>query len=111
MSGIARSLTIAALGSGCGMARVQSVLEVEGDRAAGAQVYEASCASCHRRPDWATAYGCNLYMKEVDLGTVDEPAIVRQVLYGSRCMPALGEDLTDEQIADVTAYVLSLDDF
>ena len=79
----------------------------------GAQLFSANCAVCH-------IGGGNSIMNVKTLqedalekflagyGTAhDEGAIVKQVTYGKGMMPAFKNRLSDEQIANVAAYVKS----
>jgi cytochrome c6 len=75
----------------------------------GEQVFNANCAACH-------AGGQNVIMPEKTLekealdqylaGGRNEKSIVTQVSNGKNAMPAFGGRLSDEEIADVAAYVL-----
>lgn len=79
----------------------------EGDAAAGKTVFTASCGSCHTLADAGTSgtTGPNLDDLAPSFETVQQ-----QVISGGGAMPAFGEDgiLTDQQIADVSAYVSSV---
>merc|ERR1711998_300869 len=79
-----------------------------GDIDAGGQVFSANCAACH-------AGGNNVIQAEKTLrkdalvqylsGGFKEESIVYQVTNGKNAMPAFGGRLSDEEIADVAAYV------
>ena len=79
-----------------------------GDAASGASVFSANCAACH-------AGGRNVVnpqktLQKGDLETYSmntEEAIITQVKNGKSAMPAFAGRLTDKQIEDVAAYVLS----
>jgi len=80
------------------------------DAALGAKVFSANCAACH-------AGGGNIVngdrtLKQSDLqdylahySSGHESAIVAQVTYGRNAMPAFIDTLTENQIADVAAFV------
>jgi cytochrome c6 len=78
------------------------------DLANGAKVFSANCASCH-------AGGKNLVngaktLKKADLekyGMYDVEAIKTQVKKGKAAMPSFLGRLKDDQIDDVSAYVLA----
>ena len=80
-----------------------------GDVAAGETIFNANCAACH-------AGGQNVIMPEKTLekealesylaGGFNEKAVVTQVTNGKNAMPAFGGRLSDEDIADVAAYVI-----
>ena len=79
-----------------------------GDAANGAKVFSANCAACH-------AGGNNLVnaqktLKKADLEKYDMYSLEKiqyQVIHGKNAMPAFGGRLTDAQVEDVAAYVLS----
>jgi mono/diheme cytochrome c family protein len=79
----------------------------EGDAAAGKTVFTDNCGSCHTLADAGTSgnTGPNLDDLQPDFETVQQ-----QVTSGGGAMPAFGDDglLTDQQIADVSAYVSSV---
>ncbi|WP_286132565.1 c-type cytochrome [Leptolyngbya sp. O-77] len=83
------------------------------DLARGAQLFSANCAVCHlgggnsimsiktlkkdALEKFLAGYGPNH----------NENAIVKQVTYGKGMMPAFKNRLTEDQIADIAAYVQS----
>lgn len=79
-----------------------------GDKGAGEGVFSGNCAACH-------AGGNNVIQAEKTLrkdalvqylsGGFKEESIVYQVTNGKNAMPAFGGRLSDEEIADVAAYV------
>lgn len=79
-----------------------------GDAASGASVFGGNCAACH-------AGGRNVVnpqktLQKGDLETYGMnslEAILTQVINGKNAMPAFAGRLTDKQIEDVAAYVLS----
>jgi alcohol dehydrogenase (cytochrome c) len=74
-----------------------------GDATAGASVFEESCSTCHG----ATGHGGN---GGPDLRTTPlahtEPGTVKQVTNGGGGMPAFKGELSEEEIANVAAYVV-----
>lgn len=78
------------------------------DKGAGEGVFSGNCAACH-------AGGNNVIQAEKTLrkdalvqylsGGFKEESIVYQVTNGKNAMPAFGGRLSDEEIADVAAYV------
>jgi len=80
-----------------------------GDAANGAQIFAGNCAACH-------AGGNNVIQTEKTLrkealdqyleGGRKESSVVTQVTNGKNAMPAFGGRLSDEEIADVAAYVI-----
>jgi mono/diheme cytochrome c family protein len=79
----------------------------EGDAAAGKTVFTDNCGSCHTLADAGTSgnTGPNLDDLQPSFETVQQ-----QVTSGGGAMPAFGDDglLTEQQIADVAAYVSSV---
>ena len=72
-----------------------------GDATAGKAIYEANCASCHG----AAGEGSANYPSIVGKGGSEAIDIVTN---GDGAMPAFGGTLTEQQIADVVAYVETL---
>jgi cytochrome c553 len=76
----------------------------EGDAAAGKEVYaSAGCGSCHTLSDAGTtgSVGPNL-----DESSADFAAAQQQIADGGGGMPAFSGQLSDEEIANVAAYVV-----
>lgn len=76
-----------------------------GDPTAGKEVFaSAGCGSCHTLSDAGATgnVGPNL-----DDSTIDEAAVVTQVTSGGGAMPPFSGSLSEQQIADVAAYVVS----
>jgi mono/diheme cytochrome c family protein len=77
----------------------------EGDPAAGKEAFaSAGCGSCHTLSDAGTSgtVGPNL-----DDSSVDYAAAVTQITNGGGGMPAFSGQLSEEEIANVAAYVVS----
>ena len=76
----------------------------EGDAAAGEAVFTANCGSCHTLEDAGTTgtVGPNL-----DESTLDVDAVVTQVENGGGGMPPFGGQLSEEEIANVAAFVVA----
>ncbi len=75
----------------------------EGDPAAGEEVYAANgCGSCHilEAAGSSGTVGPNL-----DESQPDRELIVDRVTNGSGAMPAFGDQLSEQQIQDVAAFV------
>ena len=73
----------------------------------GAALYRAICQGCHM-PDARGARGAGMYPAlagNPKLASADYPAVM--VLGGRRGMPAFGDSLSDEQVAEVVNYVRS----
>lgn len=87
---------------GCAEDRAKTILGLDGDATAGAEVYAANCAACHGE-DGTGGTGSDL-----TAGAIDSEAIVEIVLYGGDGMTAFEDILSDQEIADVVAYVHTL---
>jgi cytochrome c6 len=80
------------------------------DVGAGETVFNANCAACH-------AGGQNVIMPEKTLekdaleqylaGGRNEKSVITQVTNGKNAMPAFGGRLSDDDIANVAAYVIA----
>ncbi len=78
---------------------------VEGDAAAGKEVYaSAGCGSCHAFSDAGStgSVGPNL-----DDSSIDFEGAVMQISNGGGGMPPFSGQLSDEEIANVAAYVVT----
>ena len=71
-----------------------------GDAAAGEQVFTDNCASCHGE-DGSGGQGPSLQNPDLD-----EARVTEQVTKGGGGMPAFGDQLDEQQISDVAAYVV-----
>lgn len=76
----------------------------QGDPAAGQEIFAANCGSCHTLEEAGTSgtIGPNL-----DESSLDFEAVVEQVTNGGGAMPAFEGTLTEEQIRDVSAFVVA----
>ncbi len=91
---------------------VQSPALADGDPASGAKVFAANCNACHLK-------GKNTVMPMKTLNKADlakylkgfgedaQAAVAYQVTNGKNAMPKFKGRLSDQQIADVSAYVVS----
>ncbi len=78
--------------------RVEEVLALEGDATNGAEVYAVNCAGCHGA-DGSGGSGPNIQ------GEDEEEEVASVILEGEDSMPSFDGDLTDQEIADVVAFV------
>jgi mono/diheme cytochrome c family protein len=75
----------------------------EGDPANGKTVYaSAGCGGCHT---FSAAGSTGTVGPNLDDAAVDFDAAVQQVKNGGGGMPAFGDRLSDQEIADVAAFV------
>ena len=81
--------------------RTPDVLALEGVADEGAAVYEGNCADCHGA-DGAGPVGL------AHLDDHDDAALSDQILAGSLGMPAFDDKLTDQEVADIIAFLRTL---
>jgi mono/diheme cytochrome c family protein len=75
----------------------------EGDAANGKKIYaSAGCGGCHT---FSAAGSTGTVGPNLDDASVDVDAAVQQVKNGGGGMPAFGDRLSDQEIADVAAFV------
>ena len=73
----------------------------------GAKVFKANCAGCHVNGGNIVRRGKNLKSKALHRHKVDtQDAVESLVTNGKGIMSAYGDKLTQQEIADVSAYVL-----
>ena len=73
----------------------------------GAKVFKANCAGCHVNGGNIVRRGKNLKTKALHRHKVDtQDAVESLVTNGKGIMSAYGDKLTQQEIADVSAYVL-----
>ncbi len=73
-----------------------------GSDAAGKVIFETNCASCHTLSD---AGATGTIGPNLDEAQPDEALVVERVTNGMGVMPPFSGTLTEQQIADVAAYV------
>ena len=74
----------------------------------GAEVFQANCVGCHVKGKNIVRRGKNLRLKALHRYKVDtKDAIASLVTNGKGIMSAYGDKLTAQEIANVSAYVLS----
>ena len=76
--------------------------DLEGDAVAGKSIFVTNCASCHTLGDAGTTgtIGPNLDESEPSIEHV-----IDRVTHGRGVMPAFEDTLSEQEIADVAAYV------
>jgi cytochrome c553 len=79
--------------------------EVKGDPDAGKQVFSDNCSTCHGADGLGGNGGPDLTQVSA---AGDLKAVTRQVTDGGGGMPAFKGQLNDQQIADVSAYVVQV---
>lgn len=76
----------------------------EGDAAAGEAVFTANCGSCHTLEEAGTTGTVGPILDE---STLDVDSVVTQVENGGGGMPPFGGQLSEEEIANVAAFVVA----
>lgn len=73
----------------------------------GAKIFSANCTVCHKGGGNLIVVNKTLEKAALEqFGMYSKAAIVHQVENGKNAMPAFGGRLSDDQIQDVTAYIL-----
>ena len=81
--------------------RAQTILALTGDASAGTATYETNCQGCHGA-DGDGPVGTNLQ------GWVMTEESVNAIIDGKGSMPGFGAYFTDQEIADLVAFVETL---
>jgi mono/diheme cytochrome c family protein len=74
----------------------------EGSTAAGKEIFVANCASCHTLADAGASGSIG---PDLDQLQPDQAVVEEQVRNGGGGMPAFADQLSDEEITEVSAYV------
>lgn len=86
----------------CNTGKTSEIAALDGDPDAGAVIYEDNCATCHAA-DGSGGTGPDL------TGESEGPEEVIDVVYGGEDeMPAFSGSLSDQDIADVAAFVVEV---
>jgi mono/diheme cytochrome c family protein len=101
LSTVMTAAMIGLAGCGGGDDRVDAVLALSGDPANGQTKFVEHCAECHKE-DATGGSGPNL------VGHADPEGFVTQVIDGGETMPPFGDALSDQEIADIHAWIESL---
>ena len=82
--------------------RTTDIVGLNRDAAAGKTTYDANCAVCHGADGSGTGANPNIKSES------DDAKIVDIIITGDGAMPAFGDKLSDQEIADTMGYVLTL---
>ena len=89
--------------AGCALdARVEAIQALTGDPVNGESVYFNICEECHAQDLNGTTKGPSLLIL---VPRIDDDKILRTIIGGNDEMPAFGDDLLDQEIADALSYV------
>jgi mono/diheme cytochrome c family protein len=79
--------------------------EPSGSEAAGEEIFLAQCGACHTLADAGTTGSIG---PDLDSSQPSTELVVDRVTNGQGAMPAFADTLSEEQIADVAAYVTAV---
>jgi mono/diheme cytochrome c family protein len=102
---IAAAMVVGVAVTGAGIGDAQEIYAGAYPQKTGEELYQGICQGCHM-PNAQGAVGAGAYpalAKDIRLAAGIYPLTV--VLNGQRAMPPIGEDLTDEQVANVVNYI------
>lgn len=104
---VACALGLSACGGDDGSSSDTSATETTaaGDPTAGKDVFTANCGGCHTLADAGTSGSSGPNLDDL---APDAETVANQVRNGGGAMPAFGDKLTDDEIANVAAYVSSV---
>jgi len=81
--------------------RIKDILDLKGDLDNGTDLYATECSSCHGS-DGHGATGPDIFREPAE-----DKEIAYIILDGSERMPAFGESLSNQEIADILAWIHS----
>ena len=89
--------------AGCALdARIEAIQALTGDPINGESVYFNLCEECHAQDLNGTTKGPSLLIL---VPRIDDDLILRTIIVGNDEMPAFGDDLLDQEMADALSYV------
>lgn len=88
----------------CGDPRADDVAALTGNADAGKPLFDSNCSTCHG----ADGTGGTFDESVVKAQSKDDAYIADYVINGDGQMPAFGDSFSDQQIADIIAYVRKL---
>jgi len=102
--------------SGCGpnkAAESDAQLGLTAEQSAGRQIYNQRCAQCHHAYSSSGSQGPSLEglfrKKYLPSGLpANDRFVIKTIVNGRGMMPAVGQDLTDEQLRELLAYLHTL---
>lgn len=82
-----------------------AVKHVTGDPEAGQQTFQHNCVMCHALTPDTKIVGPSLYSEMRGPHAKSAAAVREVVVHGKNQMPAMGSKLSDQDIADLLAYL------
>ena len=89
---------------GCASEKANTIADLEGDATSGATLYAAHCKACHGEDASSGSVNKNI-VEELSHGDAN---VIQIILYGEDSMPAFENTLSDQDIADIVAYLHTL---
>ena len=110
---VAAVFALSAAGCGRSLGPSKAVGELTPQEARGRAVYQQYCASCHYANQSGDLHGPSLFgvyrKKYLPSGApANDERVTPVVLRGRNMMPGYGNDLDDQQLADLLAYLHTL---
>ncbi len=111
IAGVALLLSMAGCGPSLGPSKAVSELTPQEQR--GRVLYQQDCASCHYANQTGDLHGPSLFAmcrkKYLPSGApANDERVTPVILRGRNMMPGYGKDLSDQQLADLIAYLHTL---
>lgn len=105
--GLSVVMLVASLWVGCGSSRDGEITKLTGNATNGLVVWGSNCASCHG-PAGKGVTGTGPSLVEGHAADHDDAYLAKFILNGEGTMPSFSSSLSNQQIADVIAYIRSL---
>ena len=104
---------LSAAGCGPSLGPSKPVSELKPQEARGRAVYQQDCASCHYANQTGDLHGPSLFAlyrkKYLPSGApANDERVTPVILRGRNMMPGYGNDLSDQQLQDLLAYLHTL---
>jgi mono/diheme cytochrome c family protein len=84
--------------------RIRHILELAGDAEAGHTLFLANCSTCHGETGEGSSWAPNLTTR---VPSRDDELLLQTLLQGKGDMPRWGDRLSDQELADVLAFLRS----
>lgn len=85
--------------------RAADIAALDGDATAGGDLYQTNCSACHGADGQGTSQGPNI-VEEV--AEHSDESTISTILNGEDEMPAFEDTFTDEEAADLVAFLHTL---
>ena len=104
-SAVVFALILASVGASSLAQTTHAAKRVTGDAEAGLQIFQHNCLMCHAVTPNTKIVGPSLYSEMRGTHARSAAAVRDIIVHGKGQMPALGSKLSDQEIADLLAYV------